>query len=103
MGLNLLQSLHEATAPQRTAEGIDMAVPTSEAGCGATLLSLMAKYAPFLPRISERRTFSMALSDPRTKVSRPMWLRRMLLCRRWSCTLVRSFHLGWRGVSFAPC
>lgn len=53
MGLNLLQSLHEATAPQRTAEGIDMAVPTSEAGCGATLLPLMAKYAPFLlPSVS---------------------------------------------------
>ena len=47
-GLKLLQSFSEGSAPRKIAETIDVSTLTSDAGYGAILSAILAKYAPFL-------------------------------------------------------
>eukprot|EP00435_Cladocopium_sp_Y103_P029491 s406_g7.t1 len=47
-GLKLLQTFAENSAPRRLAETAEMSVLTSEAGYGAILSAIMAKFSPFL-------------------------------------------------------
>ena len=47
-GLKLLQSVSDGSAPRKIAETIDIHVLTSDAGYGAILSAILAKYAPFL-------------------------------------------------------
>ena len=47
-GLKLMQSFAEGSAPRKIAETIDIPTLTSDAGYGAILSAILAKYSPFL-------------------------------------------------------
>lgn len=50
-GIKLLQSFSENSAPRKIAETIDLSIVLSEAGYGAILAEIMAKYGPYLEAI----------------------------------------------------